>query len=81
MERPQYTASQRILGVRRMNILPKLQKAIGAFNWTDLRAHFLASPPDKRCDEIELVLDVILRDGYLILRVPNPKRWPAAILS
>ncbi len=57
-----------------MNIPDNLKKAIGSFKWADVQTHFEGFPPDKLHAEIELVLDVILRDGYLILRRPDPAR-------
>jgi hypothetical protein len=57
-----------------MNIPDNLKKAIGSFNWVDVQTHFEGFPSDKLRAEIELVLDVILRDGYLILRRPDPAK-------
>ncbi|MBY0589152.1 hypothetical protein K2X85_18410 [bacterium] len=51
-----------------MNVSPNLQKAIGAFKWHDVQRYLENCPPEMLLHEIELVLDVMLRDGYLILR-------------
>ncbi len=57
-----------------MNLSAKLQKSVGAFRWADVQDHLAGVPQAKLHQEIETILNVILRDGYLILRRPEPEK-------
>jgi hypothetical protein len=54
-----------------MNIEKQMQKAVGRFDWPAVEARLKAIEPIELRDWAENFLNVILRDGYLILRRPN----------
>ena len=54
-----------------MNIEEPMQKAVGRFDWPAVEARLKGIEPVEVRDWTENFLDVILRDGYLILRHPD----------
>jgi len=54
-----------------MHIEVKLQKALGRFDWPAVEACLTAIPADELEEWAENLLDVILRDGYMIVRRPD----------
>lgn len=56
-----------------MHIEEQLQKAVGQFDWPTVKGHLEAVDPLTLRSWAANFLDVILRDGYLILRRPDEK--------
>ncbi|QDU86789.1 hypothetical protein Pla175_01410 [Pirellulimonas nuda] len=54
-----------------MHLETKIQKAVARFDWPTVEAHLKAGAPSLMRARAEKFLDVILRDGYLIIRRPN----------
>ena len=51
-----------------MHIEPELQKAVGRFDWQTVETWLLAVEPAEVPNTAKNLVDVVLRDGYLILR-------------
>ena len=54
-----------------MHIEEQMQKAVGRFDWPTVEARLKAVEPAELRGWAENLLDVILRDGYLIVRRPD----------
>lgn len=57
-----------------MHIEEPLQKAIGRFDWAAVEKRMKAVATEDLREWAENLIDVILRDGYLILRRPNDQK-------
>lgn len=57
--------------MRGENVSKDLKKAVASFDWPKVSSYLQELPPEVRNNEIQLLLDIVFRDGYLILRRPD----------
>lgn len=57
-----------------MHIEPVMQQAVGRFDWPAVKAHLTAIDLSDLRRASEILVDVVLRDGYLILRRQDAAR-------